>query len=355
MKAKWIIIVLTIALSFVGFIWYLRLYGLIIGLLWSLLVLVITNLDRVADIIASSYKIFRKVDFWFEKNAVEKRLEVTIGSASKKVNQEAGTELLPHGIDIKWVEPQKRDAFVERGKIVVCFEPSDNEERNLARATMLYVQQDLISASQRFVNTTVMSSLCFAMARKMLMLDRKLHALKCLNEEFIEPAAQKMPQIREFVSGMDIVDRRGILTRILFREFSQLDAKLSPALTDPQARKETKAVTRLLIDIAEKKEEEQVPLDFMGSVFRIGIMPIAKIGRDFHISNVVKTASYHHDQNLDTVYVVALGMKVALAKLAVSEIEKANLFFKTTDWEYKIVGRKKGQLRSYVAEMKKVE
>jgi hypothetical protein len=354
MKAKWIIIVLIIALSFIGLVWYLGLYGFIVSLLWSLLVLIITNLDRADDIIASSYKIGRTVSFWFEKNAVEKRLEVTIGSASKKVNQEVGIDLLPHGVDIKWDEPHKRDAFIKRGKIVVCLEPSQNEERNLARATILYVQEDLIAPSQRFINTTITKSLCFAVARKMLMLDRKLHALRCLNKEFIEPEAEKMPQIREYVSGMDSIDKKGYLTRILLREFSQLDAKLSPALTDPQARKETKALTRLLIDIAEKEEEKQVPLTFIGSVFRIGIMPIAKIGKDFHISSVVKTASYHYAQNLDTVYVVALGLKAGLAKLAVSEIEKAKLYLKHTDWEYDIVGLKKGQLRSYVAQLSKV-
>jgi len=355
MKAKWIIIVLIIASSFIGLVAYFGFYGLTVGLLWSLLVLVITNLDRVADIIASSYKVARKVDFWFEKNAVEKRLEVTIGSASKKVNQKAGIDLLPHGVDIKWDKPQKRDAFLEREKIVVCLEPSYNEERNLARATMFYVQEDLISASQRFVNTTIMKSLFFAIARKMLMLDRKLHALKCLNEEFIEPEAEKMPQIREYVSGMDNIDKKGYLTRILLREFSQLDAKLSPALTDTQARKETKAFTRLLRDLAEKEEEELVPLDFLGSVFRIGIMPIAKIGKGFDISNVVKTASYRYHQNIDTVYVVALGTKIGLAKLAITEIEKTELYVKNTDWEYNIVGRKKGIIKSYVGLLEKID
>jgi len=354
MKAKWIIIVLIIALSFIGLVWYFGFYGFPMGLFWSLLLLVITNLDRVADIIASSYKIGRKVDFWFEKNAVKKRLEVTIGAASKKVNGEVGIELLPHGVDIKWDEPRKRDAFLKRGKIVVCLETSYNEERNLARATMLYVQEDLISASQRFVNTTVMKSLNFAISRKMLMLDRKLHALKYLNEEFIEPEVEKTSQIRDYVFSMDNIDKKGYLTRILLREFSQLDAKLSPALTDPEARKETKAFTRLLGNLVEKKEEDLVPLDFIGSIFRIGIMPIAKIGRSFDISKFVKTASHLYDQNMDVIYIVSLGMKVGLAKLAISEIEKAKLYVKNKDWEYNIVGRKKGKLKSYVAELTKV-
>jgi hypothetical protein len=350
---KWIIIIAVVVASFIGLVWYFGLLGVVTSIIWSLLLLVITNLDRVSDITASSYKWGRKVNFWFEKNAVEKRLEVTIGTASKKVNQETGVDLLPHGVDIKWDVPQKRDAFLKRGKIVVCLEPSDNEERNLARATMLYVEEDLITPSQRFINTTVMKSICFAVARKMLMLDRKLHALKCLNTEFIEPEIEKIPQVREYVSGMDNLDKQGFLTRILLREFSQLDAKLSPALTDERSRTETKALTRMLKEFVEREQRELVPLDFKGSVFRMHLMPVAKI-ETFDIENFVKAAFYSHNENLDTIYVIARGLNVGLAKLVVSEIEKAKLYLKNTEWEYNTVGRQKGQLRTYIAEMHKV-
>lgn len=354
MKAKWIIIVLIIALSFIGLIWYFGFYGFPMGLFWSLLLLVITNLDRVADIIASSYKIGRKVNFWFEKNAVEKRLEITIGSASKKVNQETGIDVLPHGVDIKWDEPHKRDAFIKRGKIVVCLEPSENEERNLARASMLYVQEDLMASSQRFINTTIMKSLCFAVTRKMLMLDRKLHALKCLNTEFIEPEIEKTPQIREYVSDMDTMDKEGFLTRILLREFSQLDAKLSPALTDPEARKDTKNFTKMLTHFVKRARGARAPsLDYTGAVFRISLLPVAKREK-FNIARFTWAVSRCHHENIDTIYVLARGMNVVLAKLVISEIEKARLYLKNTDWEYNIVGRKKGRLESYVAELTKV-
>lgn len=357
MKAsKWILLLLLVILSFIVLILYFGMLGFLIGLPWSILWTVLTNLDRVADVIASSYKLGRKVSFWFEKNAVEKRLEVTIGSASKKVNEESGEDLLPHSVDIKWVEPQARDAFLKKGEIVVCLESSYNEEKNLARATMLYVEEDLIRESQRFVNTTIMKSLIFAISRKMLMLDRKLSALKCPNKEFIEPEIEKRPQIKGYVLGMDNMDKQGYLTRVLLREFSQLGAKLSPAATDTQAKKETKAFTKLFKRFVEKREEEEVELNFNGSIFRIQLMPIAKL-RGFDISNFVKAASYTHTQNIDIIYVLARGLNVEVAKLVIAEIEKTNLYLKKKDWEYKIVGTREGQPRSYrnyLAELSKV-
>jgi len=351
---KWISILLIVVLSFVGLVWYFGLVGFLIGLPWTLILTILTNLDRVADAIASIYKVFRRVHFVFERKAVERRLEVTIGHSAKRINEEAGVDLLPHGIDIRWVEPQDRKAFLAKDEIVTCLESSYNEEENLSRATMLYVEEDLIYESQRFINTTIMKALSFAVARKLLMLDRKLSALKCLNEEFLEPEIAKIPQIREYVSGMENMDKEGYLTRVLLREFSKLDAKLSPALSDPRSRIETKSFVNLLSGFMERTSGEESILDHKGTVLRIGLLPIAKIGT-FHIDNFLKVALRLNEEDIDTVYVLARGKNVVLAKLVISEIEKKNLYVKNTEWEYKGWGRrKKEQVEHYVAELFKV-
>ncbi len=351
----WLLILLIVVLSFIGLIWFFGLVGFLIGLPWALILAILSNLDLVADAIASSYKVLRRVNFAFERKAVERRLEVTIGNSAKKLNEEAGVDLLPHGIDIRWVEPEERQVFLEKNVIVTCLESSYNEEENLARATMLYVEEDLIYESQRFINTTIMKSLSFAVARKLLMLDRKLSALKCLNEEFLEPEIAKIPQIRDYVSGMDKLDKQGLLTRLLLKEFSKLHAKLSPALTDTQSRKETKSFVKFLKNFVEKTGEPPLPfLDYQGAVFRIGLLPVAKL-QSFHIDNFLKAATHHYDEDVNTVYVLAMGKNVALGKLVASEIEKKNLYLKNAEWEYKAWGsRKRKLIKHYVAELLKV-
>lgn len=161
-------LILTAFLIIAGFtisMWYLGVNGLFAAIPWGILIIVLTNLGWLGSLIASSYKLGRGLHFWFEKNAVEKRLESTIGLASKKVNKE-GIDLLPHGVDIKWVEPKDRGAFLKDGNVVVCLEPSHNEARNLARAALLYVAEDLIRESQRFVSPTVMKSLDLQLQEK---------------------------------------------------------------------------------------------------------------------------------------------------------------------------------------------
>jgi hypothetical protein len=343
---KAILLVLLVIAGFIISIWYLGVVGLFAAIPWSILIIVLSNLGWAGSLIASSYKVGRGFHFWFEKNAVEKRLESTIGLASKKVNKE-GIDLLPHGVDVRWVEPEERDAFLKEGKVVVCLEPSYNENRNLARATLLYVAEDLIRESQRFVKPIVMKSLDFSIARKMLMIDKRFSALKCLNEEFIEAEAKIEPRIRDYVTAMRRMDEEGHLTRILLREFSQLDARLSPALSDSRALEETENLTKLLKVFEERQKEEDVPLRHHGDIFKINLFPIARLGMDFDTSPYVRRASECFENRIDTLYVLARGVNIMLAKLVIEEIEKGKLYAKREEHEFTI-SKKRGGVKSYV-------
>jgi hypothetical protein len=190
----------------------------------------------------------------------------------------------------------------------------------------------------------------------MLLMDKKIHALRCLNTEFVEPECEKNPEIREYISGMDDMDRQGLLTRVILREFSQLDAKLSPALTDNQAIRETREITKLLIDLARKKEGEEVKLVFNGAVFRINFMLVARLETLFSTANFVKAALYAHGADIETIYVLARGVtNIGAAILVVQGIEKAKLFSKSREWNYRIIGSRNHRLIPvYAAELQRI-
>jgi len=346
-RLKLILLILAIAICFFISLWYLGLNGLFTAIPSSLLIIVLTNLEWIGSLIASSYKVGRKFNFWFEKKAVEKRIENTIEAASKKINNE-GVIVLPHGIDIKWVEPMERDAFLKEGKVVVCLESSYNEARNLARAMMLYVADDLIRESQRFINPRITRSLCFAIARKLLMLDKRLEALKCLNDEFIEPEANKERKIREYVMAMEKMDEQGYLSRILLREFSQLDAKLSPALTNSDAMSESETFTRFLGNFVQREREENVQLAHNRKVLKIDLMPIARSLLEFNVSNYIKAASISFDNGINTIYVLAWGFNIPWAKSAVKAIEGMGKYAKFEECTFPVVGAQ-GRFQSYLA------
>lgn len=356
-KLKAILVGLVIALCSLGLIYFLGVTGIYVAIPTSILVIVLTNLDWAASVIASGYILGRGVHFWFEKNAVEKRLEVMLASSSKKINEE-GVDLLPHGVDIKWAEPSGRDAFLKAGKIVVCLESSHNEARNFARAVMLYVNEDLLRDSQHYVDNLIMISAKLSLGRKMLIIDRKPDALRYFNEEFVEPEVGKRPKIGDYITSMQTIDEQGHFTRILLREFAQLGPKLSPKIADPQAMKETIGFTDFLSVFESRGKEEDVRLDHSGKTVRLALLPVARAGATFDTQPYVIRAIAHHSNLVETIYALARGKgNIAFAELVVEQIEKKQIYRKQEVWEFKIPkesGSEEKALDSYIAVLSRI-
>ena len=349
---KWLTLAVVIVASFAVLIWYFGIAGLVAGIFETLLLLVLTNPERAMGVLASLFALGRNIHFWFERNAVEKRLESTIGLSSKKVNEE-GVKLLPHGVDIKWVDPRDRDAFLKEDKIVVCLESSVNEARNLARATMLYVSEDLIRESQRFVDRKVMKSACFAVARKMLMIDRRLDAFKRLNEEFLEPEITEYPSIKDHVEVMEKLDSEGCFTRLLLKELSELDAKLSPSLSDPRAEKETVSFVQTMKKLSEKQKGIDISPTHRGKVIDVSIMLIAREGvKD--PTPYIKYAKKCWSEGLPRLYVMAQAKHIMVAVSAVLGIKTSGIYRVEKEWKF-WVPKKRGGFEAYVAVLSRIE
>ncbi len=352
MKAKWIALIILLVLSFIGFIYLFGLGGAIAGIFESLLLFALSDIDKTTSYMASSYKWLRTVNFYFERNAVEKRVESTINLASRQVNEE-GVNLLPHRIDIKWVEPKDREAFLKDGKVVICLESSLNEARNLARASILYASEDFLRESQRFIEQKVLKSACFALSRKMLMLDRKLDALRCLNEEFIKPEITNDPRVGDYLGTMEELDAEGILTRVYLKELSELDAKLSSVLSNPRAEKETVTFLQTMKKLVEKKKGIDINPSHRGQVIDMSVMLVAREG-------IINPEPYFDfaercwNNGLPRLYVMAQGDNTNFARDAVIGIKALGIYGVEKEWSFRIRD-KKGGFDSYIAVMSRIQ
>lgn len=302
-------------------------------LLWTVL-----NYDRATQFASIIYKTFSKVSFWAEKRSISTYLQSTVNILSRIVNSES-KDLVPHGLKIKWIDPHKsRDAFIRDENVVICMESSDNQDRNLARATMLYIAADLVHDSRRYVDEDVMKSADFAVARKMLLIDKRIDALRCLNHEFIEPEIEKKPKIRSYLESMKKMDDQGMLTRILLREFSAFDARIIPQPSNKQAEIETVEFTQVVKRVVDKEKGINVTPTYAGQFIRANIMLVARADALFATGQYVRFAEQSASENVDNLYVSARGgNNIALARLVVKDVEKANLYVTEDESRYRSI------------------
>jgi hypothetical protein len=286
------------------------------------------------------------------RNEVEKRLESTINLTSRRVNKE-GVNLLPHHVNIKWVEPKDRTAFLKNGEIVVCLESSLNEDRNLARAAILSVSEDLMRESQRFIDRDVLKSACFALARKMLMSNRKLETLRYLNEEFIKTETSNNPRIADYITTMEILDAEGLLTRIFLKELSEINVKLASVLSNATAQAETVTFLRMMKQLVKKKKGVDINISHRGQIIDVGIMLIAREGAA-NPTRYMKHAEGCWSNCLPRLYVMAKENKIEIAKNVVAGIGKWGIYCLKKECSFRIP-EKRGGFDFYIAVLSRIK
>lgn len=348
MKKKSTILWSVFVIATVGALIYVfRLGGAVAGLFEIALLYAITNPDKTSGYVGTAYKQLSGLSFWFEKNAVKRRLESIINLSAKRVNEE-GIDLLKHTIEIKWVEPpQTREAFLKADKMVVCLEPSTSEARNVARASILYANESVLSNSRRLIHPLVLKAAVFAVTRKMLMMDRKLDALDCLNDEYFKPTLQTNPDIGDYVQTMEKLDNEGLFTRVFLKELSELDAKFPQVISDPEAEEETKTFLDILKRLVNKQKGVDADLTHRGHMIDANIMLVAREG-NIDPAPYVNYAKRCCDTGLERLYVIAMDDKVGVARTAVALIKAEGSFSIENEWHYK-VKYKKVLLDGYLA------
>jgi len=313
--------------------WQFGILGFFAASGWSLVTVLLQNYDKALQISSYFLSFFSSFSNWAERRTVTHSIQGTINLSAAKINSESAG-LLPHTVKVEIVKPTDRETFLRDGEIVVCMESSRNQARNLARATLFFVSEDLVRDSRRFIDRIIMRACDLAIARKMLMAEHKIDAITCLNDEFLNPETERDPSLRSYVLAMDEMDSHGTFTRILLREFSELGAKLSPKLSDRQAGHESKTFADKLGLLARKQTGIDVDPTHEGQIFRIAIMPIARAELT-SISPHLKYAHKCYSRKIPILYILARGqINIVQSKAVLAEIEFRRTYRKITDWDF---------------------
>lgn len=327
--------------------WYFGGLGTFAGIGWTLLLVIVQNYDKALQISAFFLAQFSRISDWSERRAVVNFLQGTINLSASRINSES-EGLLPHGVKVEIVKRTERDAFLREEQVVVCMESSRSQARNLARATLFYVAEDLVRESRRFIDRVIIHACDFALARKMLMAEQRVDALKSFNDEFLDPETKREPSIRTYVLGMDEMDSNGTLTRILLREFSELGTKLSPKLSDVEAEQESKSFTDKLIQLARKQTGIDIDTTHEGRIIGVGVMLVAR-ATVADIEPHVNYARQCFSKNVPILYVLARGsVNIIQAKMTVMEIESLGLYRRLSESDFP-VPHKTGAVKCYLA------
>ena len=276
--------------------------------------------EMVAGWIAGAIAVLSKKA---EKTATAKTIQWKIDSFVSSINTEV-RGLLPFGLKIKWISPDlSKEAFIENDRVVVLLNYHQNQDENLARATVLYMQKAVVPEARPHIDRRLGKAIDLMMTKKALYsFVEARSSLGHFIDTVLRPETERDPELKELCAVIDSIDERGLLTRILLRELMELGMRRAGVIETGDTVFETSEFTKLLKKIAEKERGVDVDPTFIKNNIRMTVIMVAKPENVSHAEVYTKAVRIGLKKTARAFYLFARGDKnIEFAKEVVSDCE----------------------------------
>jgi transcription antitermination factor NusA-like protein len=215
--------------------------------------------------------LYRATRRW-KRQAISTRIEAHLNAALNQLATEAPSAF-PKSLQVKWVKDSEEHALLEEGSVIVRIREGVDHGKPLAAATMLFLEAGLIPQSRPYVERRVLRAIDLSIAFRVLQNSPYPSSINHLTNDYLDPSLEDV-RTATFYEAADAVDRAGLLTRIVLREFSGLFGRLTGIRPNAAIRAETANFLQFASRVVVRTGE--VPLSFFGRYLRCTVALIAK-------------------------------------------------------------------------------
>jgi transcription antitermination factor NusA-like protein len=272
---------------------------------------IINNPDKVERIVSWLVRLFSLIPIARQHLAhlrLATSLQTTINVASESLNSRA-FRLLPHTMKIEWTKTgEDAQTFLRDGQVIVRMHPNIDDDHNIVVSTMAYLKKGLIPQARYYVDKTLMQATDYAVAKAIFKSAKRDSASEFFIQNILLPETTKNPQLTNDSTALDKISDAGFLSRIFLVQLHSLGRKLFPATPTIRVEREIRNFFEFLQDIALKKSEEIVNLDFAHSNIRVKVMLVAREEtKQRGTQDFIRRIKQAQSDGLDYIYITGWG------------------------------------------------
>jgi hypothetical protein len=284
--------------------------------IWLIIYLFVLHQEKGEKLVGWLAKFIAWTGKKAEKTATAMTIQGKIDSFVSAVNTEV-EGLLPYGLKIKWVSPElNREAFIKNNRVVVMLDYHSNQDENLSRATLMYMNKAVIPEARPHIHTKLGQAIDLMMTKKALFsFVEARSSFSHFVDSVLRPKLEKDQDIKEFCQIIDATDERGLFTRVLLRELLELGYKKAGITESGDTVFESNNFIKFLNEIAQKEKGQDVPLTFLGKDIKVAIILVARTGGESLTPDpFIKRVKEKIKQAVNVVYIFARGPNLRLAR-----------------------------------------
>jgi hypothetical protein len=240
-----------------------------------------------------------------EKQYIVRNLRGSLNLARRDLHKHVS--FLPRAVDVQWVSGEGGEvADIKEGEFIVKLDPSNEQKRNIVLMAEAVVRRTTLCGIRHSVGQALQDTIDGNMVRKLLGATKNKRVLDWYQANDFITLTNATVEHKKRAEEIAVMDERGIFTRMLLVELEDFSGAIANMPVRPYMAGEVDQVVYFFYQIAAKRYDEDVPLDFKKAHIDIGVVIAAKTDKILEtIEPYVEAVRIHLQNGARAVYVLA--------------------------------------------------
>lgn len=320
-------------LDFLARIWgYVAAVGITAaGLFWVAL----TRIEWMESWASTVLKLFAWAFRSAERGTVALDIQSQFESITKRINHEV-EDAIPYSVKIAWITETTPETFIREGRVVVRLHYHTHRARNIVNAYLAFLPKALIPIARPYIDPRVLRGIELIVGKSTLT-PLGDDVLSVFINDVLTPALAGDDRLRDMCLALERVDGKGLLTRVMLREFLRLGLSYYPRIAPAELVRETVEFMTFLDDLARRQRGQQVLLTFRGRHLRVAIVLVAKaeVFGPFGVTPYIQRAVRNARLGVHTIYFMGWGHNVDAVRQVARSLHESYLI-KVAEKEFRL-------------------
>ena len=150
-------------------------------------------------------------------------MEGNLNAALRDFSDE-GAGFINHEIKVEWLTPHSdaRDSFFRSDTAFLRLDFSENNDRNLVEAALLFCSEGLLRYTRQYVPPALMRAIDLVFVDEILERRQAASSRTYLIHHVLPREVKRIPEISQHMSTLGLISQYGFFTRILLSELRGL-------------------------------------------------------------------------------------------------------------------------------------
>lgn len=285
----------------------------------SIGIAIIKHYDNVRKIIADLLSFFAATFGWFKTKSTQTSIESICQLSINDINATVPELDLPK-LSLKWAKKDENgNVVLKPGEAIVLLKYNKDNCQNIINTTSLYVQKTLLPHSKPFMDEGVKKAIDFSVIRKFL---NKSNLKNYMLPRLIEENQQDINLYNETFDKVSIIEKEGLFSRILLREFAIWGNKIATEIPKDIHKKESVDLMDFIYNIASREYDELTPLSCVSNNVKVAVLLVAKYETYYEkgIAPYVRRIKEGFSKGITTFYLLARNEKIEILEQVYGEL-----------------------------------